>query len=122
MYYNNSRASEDDRTKSAQKLVELEKQFRASISDCMKDQDTTNEEEPSTDDSGVPLRVGSWTIAEERYARRIIKDFKAGILCNVQDGYSLKLLLSQWLRCTPQRIYRKFKKENSIGPVRLSDY
>ncbi|CAN0552720.1 unnamed protein product, partial [Ectocarpus sp. 12 AP-2014] len=53
------------------------------------------------------LRRGKWTPEEEKYANRLIQEFKAGLL-PLTDGTTLRTFLSIMLNCDPMRISKKF--------------
>jgi hypothetical protein len=52
-------------------------------------------------------RKGGWSTEEETYARSLIKAFQTGFL-SIEDGTSLRSLLSLKLRCNPMRVSKKF--------------
>ncbi|KAG9406179.1 hypothetical protein AC1031_002511 [Aphanomyces cochlioides] len=60
-------------------------------------------------------RWGKWTPEEEAYTNRLISDFSAGILPDVDNGTTMRSWLSTKLRCCPMRISKKFVGEQSIG-------
>eukprot|EP00934_Nitzschia_sp_Nitz4_P003184 Nitzschia sp. Nitz4//scaffold62_size106224//32147//33416//NITZ4_004348-RA/size106224-augustus-gene-0.88-mRNA-1//1//CDS//3329555832//3174//frame0 len=60
------------------------------------------------------LRRGKWTVEEEAYVARIIRDFNAGYL-KAPAGTTLRSYLSDKLQCDPMRITKKFTGEESIG-------
>ncbi|CAN0423772.1 unnamed protein product, partial [Ectocarpus fasciculatus] len=60
------------------------------------------------------LRRGKWTPEEEKYANRLIQEFKAGLL-PLTDGTTLRTFLSIMLNCDPMRISKKFVGSNCIG-------
>lgn len=64
--------------------------------------------------SSAPLRRGKWTLEEEEYAKRLIHEFKAGLL-PLTDGTTLRTFLSRLLNCDPMRISKKFVGSNCIG-------
>ncbi|KAF0693769.1 Aste57867_15268 [Aphanomyces stellatus] len=66
-------------------------------------------------DPKVPTRYGKWTKEEEAYTARLIHDFSAGILADVENGTTMRSWLSTKLRCCPMRISKKFVGEQSIG-------
>lgn len=61
-----------------------------------------------------PLRRGKWTVEEERFVKRIIRDFNNGTL-EAAPGTTLRNYLSEKLNCDPMRITKKFTGEASIG-------
>lgn len=60
------------------------------------------------------FRRGKWTREEEEYARQLIGYFEAGLL-PIEEGTSLRSLLSKLLKCDPMRITKKFTGLQSIG-------
>ncbi|RLO12707.1 hypothetical protein DYB28_003780 [Aphanomyces astaci] len=60
-------------------------------------------------------RWGKWTKEEETYTARLIADFTAGVLTDVDNGTTMRSWLSAKLRCCPMRISKKFVGEHSIG-------
>ncbi|RHY25376.1 hypothetical protein DYB32_008359 [Aphanomyces invadans] len=60
-------------------------------------------------------RWGKWTKEEEAYTARLIADFTAGLLTDVDNGTTMRSWLSAKLRCCPMRISKKFVGEHSIG-------
>mmetsp|Transcript_23428 Transcript_23428/g.30415 ORF Transcript_23428/g.30415 Transcript_23428/m.30415 type:complete len:403 (-) Transcript_23428:855-2063(-) len=62
-----------------------------------------------------PFRRGKWTAEEEMYAARLIEDFDAGILPNLNDGATLRAFLSKKLNCSAMRISKKFAGEKCLG-------
>jgi hypothetical protein len=95
---------------------------------------TTKDEEPPLEDScletepqtapdicaeGVPkttLRAGRWFPEEERYAARLIAEFKRGTL-PLPEKISLREFLSKIFHCHPMRITKKFEGNNMIGKI-----
>lgn len=63
-----------------------------------------------------PLRRGKWTIEEEEYVARAIKDFNNGYL-KAPPGATLRSYLSEKLNCDPMRITKKFTGDACIGKV-----
>ncbi|KAG5190616.1 hypothetical protein JKP88DRAFT_143084, partial [Tribonema minus] len=63
---------------------------------------------------GGELRRGKWTQEEDAYARRLIAEFKAGLL-PLTDGTTLRTFLSIMLNCDPMRISKKFTGAHCIG-------
>ena len=61
------------------------------------------------------LRAGRWFPEEERYAARLITEFKAGTL-PLQD-ITLREFLSLIFHCHPMRITKKFEGNNMIGKI-----
>eukprot|EP00629_Pelagomonadales_sp_RCC1024_P011163 CAMPEP_0119275982 /NCGR_PEP_ID=MMETSP1329-20130426/14658_1 /TAXON_ID=114041 /ORGANISM="Genus nov. species nov., Strain RCC1024" /LENGTH=58 /DNA_ID=CAMNT_0007276403 /DNA_START=107 /DNA_END=280 /DNA_ORIENTATION=- len=53
------------------------------------------------------LRRGKWTIEEEEYVERVIKDFNSGLL-DAAPGTTLRSYLADALACDPMRITKKF--------------
>ena len=64
----------------------------------------------------MALRRGKWSEKEERYADALIDAFKQGILEDVEEGCTLRTMMSVKLRCSPMRISKKYAKE-CIGKV-----
>jgi len=62
----------------------------------------------------VPLRRGKWTVEEEEYVARVIRDFNSGYL-NAPAGTTLRTYLSEKLHCDPMRITKKFTGDACIG-------
>ncbi|CAK4650032.1 hypothetical protein LEN26_016632 [Aphanomyces euteiches] len=60
-------------------------------------------------------RWGKWTKEEEAYTARLIADFTAGLLTDVENGTTMRAWLSTKLHCCPMRISKKFVGEHSIG-------
>ena len=60
------------------------------------------------------LRRGKWTVEEERYVERVIRDFNSGLL-PATPGTTLRNYLSEKLNCDPMRITKKFTGDASIG-------
>ena len=60
------------------------------------------------------LRRGKWTREEEEYANAVVKEFNSGYL-DAQPGTTLRIYLSEKLRCDPMRITKKFTGHDSIG-------
>ena len=50
---------------------------------------------------------------------QMVKYFKSGVL-PLNDGTTLRSLLSTQLHCVPMRITKKFSRDSSIGKVRDS--
>ena len=63
---------------------------------------------------GGGLRRGKWTVEEERYVERVIRDFNSGLL-HAAPGTTLRNYLSEKLNCDPMRITKKFTGDASIG-------
>ena len=63
-----------------------------------------------------PLRRGKWTMEEEEYVARAIKDFNSGYL-KAPPGATLRSYLSEKLNCDPMRITKKFTGDACIGKV-----
>jgi hypothetical protein len=61
------------------------------------------------------MRWGKWTKEEEAYTTRLIADFSAGLLTDVDNGTTMRCWLSIKLNCCPMRISKKFVGEQSIG-------
>ncbi|KAF0699799.1 Aste57867_9640 [Aphanomyces stellatus] len=74
---------------------------------------------PAADADTTPVvdkaRWGKWTPEEEAYTSRLIADFTAGVLTDVENGTTMRSWLSTKLRCCPMRISKKFVGEQSIG-------
>lgn len=62
----------------------------------------------------MPLRRGKWTLEEETYVARVIRDFNSGYL-NAPAGTTLRTYLSEKLHCDPMRITKKFTGDACIG-------
>ena len=62
----------------------------------------------------TPLRRGKWTVEEEEYVARVIRDFNTGHL-NAPAGTTLRTYLSEKLHCDPMRITKKFTGDSCIG-------
>lgn len=62
----------------------------------------------------APLRRGKWTVEEEDYVARVIRDFSNGTLA-VERGTTLRSFLSAKLHCDPMRITKKFTGDACIG-------
>jgi hypothetical protein len=60
------------------------------------------------------LRRGKWTQEEEAYTKRLISEFKRGVL-PLSDGTTLRTFLSRLLNCDPMRISKKFVGVSCIG-------
>lgn len=65
------------------------------------------------------LRRGKWTIEEETYVARVIKDFNSGYL-RAPAGTTLRTYLSDKLHCDPMRITKKFTGDACIGKVSVA--
>ena len=62
------------------------------------------------------LRRGKWTMEEEAYVIRMIRDFQLGYLKSTPStGTTLRTYLSQQLHCDPMRITKKFTGQACIG-------
>lgn len=68
----------------------------------------------------VPLRRGKWSVEEERYATRLIKEFQGGLIPGLPSGITLRSFLSQLLHCDPMRISKKFAGGKCIGKVMIA--
>ncbi|ETV96198.1 hypothetical protein H310_10392 [Aphanomyces invadans] len=75
---------------------------------------TTPVDQPAVPPKDKP-RWGKWTPEEEAYTSRLIADFTAGLLTDVENGTTMRSWLSTKLRCCPMRISKKFVGEQSIG-------
>ena len=64
--------------------------------------------------ASLPLRRGKWTVEEEDYVARVIRDFSNGTL-DVPAGTTLRSFLSAKLHCDPMRITKKFTGDACIG-------
>ncbi|KAL3804485.1 hypothetical protein HJC23_002524 [Cyclotella cryptica] len=62
------------------------------------------------------LRAGRWFPEEERYAARLIAEFKNGTL-PLPEKMSLREFLSKIFHCHPMRITKKFEGNNMIGKI-----
>lgn len=62
------------------------------------------------------LRRGKWTLEEEAYVARVIRDFNSGHLA-APAGTTLRTYLSEKLHCDPMRITKKFTGDACIGKV-----
>lgn len=60
------------------------------------------------------LRRGKWTLEEEAYVARVIRDFNSGHLA-APAGTTLRTYLSEKLHCDPMRITKKFTGDSCIG-------
>eukprot|EP00816_Leptocylindrus_hargravesii_P012336 CAMPEP_0196808182 /NCGR_PEP_ID=MMETSP1362-20130617/8171_1 /TAXON_ID=163516 /ORGANISM="Leptocylindrus danicus, Strain CCMP1856" /LENGTH=546 /DNA_ID=CAMNT_0042182417 /DNA_START=279 /DNA_END=1919 /DNA_ORIENTATION=+ len=60
------------------------------------------------------LRRGKWTLEEEAYVARVIRDFNSGHLA-APAGTTLRTYLSEKLHCDPMRITKKFTGDACIG-------
>lgn len=60
------------------------------------------------------LRRGKWTVEEETYVARVIRDFNNGFL-DAPAGTTLRTYLSDKLNCDPMRITKKFTGDSCIG-------
>ena len=72
---------------------------------------TTNK---STKSRKTSLRRGKWTVEEEAYVARVIRDFNYGYL-DAPAGTTLRTYLSDKLKCDPMRITKKFTGDACIG-------
>lgn len=54
------------------------------------------------------LRRGKWLPEEEDYAASLIEDFKLGLLQEVSDGSTLRVVLAKSLRCSAMRVSKKY--------------
>ena len=54
---------------------------------------------------------GTWTPEEDSYAKRLIRDFKCGILY-LPESKSLRAYLSESLNCNPMRVTKRYSKED----------
>lgn len=77
----------------------------------------------STDDNARPsssaaaqLRRGKWGEAEEQYAEAIVAAFRRGILCDANEGCTLRSYLAKKLACAPMRISKKYPG-GSVGKM-----
>ncbi|KAL7564853.1 hypothetical protein ACA910_001598 [Epithemia clementina (nom. ined.)] len=61
------------------------------------------------------LRRGKWTVEEQAYVARLIRDFQWGYLRDTPPGTTLRTYLSEQLGCDPMRITKKFTGEACIG-------
>lgn len=68
----------------------------------------------STPKQSQNLRRGKWTLEEEAYVARVIKDFNNGFL-DAPAGTTLRTFLSDKLSCDPMRITKKFTGDACIG-------
>ena len=57
---------------------------------------------------------GKWTVEEETYVARVIRDFNNGFL-DAPAGTTLRTYLSDKLNCDPMRITKKFTGDSCIG-------
>lgn len=62
------------------------------------------------------LRSGRWFPEEERYANRLVAEFRAGTL-PLSEKITLREFLSRVFHCQPMRITKKFEGINMIGKV-----
>ena len=71
-------------------------------------------EAPGEDAASAPaagaLRRGKWTKPEEHYAALVIDHFATGKLPGLTGGESLRLVLSDLLRCTRMRVTKKLSQ------------
>lgn len=65
------------------------------------------------------VRRGKWTLEEQAYADRLIRDFEAGLL-PLENGATLRAYLSKKLNCDPMRISKKFAGAKCLGKVRYT--
>ena len=65
------------------------------------------------------VRRGKWTLEEQAYADRLIRDFEAGLL-PLENGATLRAYLSKKLNCDPMRISKKFAGAKCLGKVRFT--
>ena len=65
------------------------------------------------------VRRGKWTMEEQAYAHRLIRDFEAGLL-PLENGATLRAFLSKKLNCDPMRISKKFAGSKCLGKVGAS--
>ena len=59
-------------------------------------------------------RSGKWIPEEEEYCNRLVEEFTEGLI-PLQEGVTLRSVLSRFLRCDPMRISKRFTGSNSIG-------
>lgn len=76
--------------------------------------DTVTSRSSALNSPQVPLRRGKWTVEEEEYVARVIRDFNTGYL-NAPAGTTLRTYLSEKLHCDPMRITKKFTGGSCIG-------
>ena len=62
----------------------------------------------------VALRRGKWPAEEEAFTSALVQAFQDGFL-PLDDGVTLRTLLSGQLHCAPMRITKKFAKNDSLG-------
>jgi hypothetical protein len=67
-------------------------------------------------DTTLP-RSGKWTVEEETFAFKLIREFEGGILQDCEEGCTLRSYLARKLNCAPMRISKKFAGK-CIGNVR----
>ena len=71
---------------------------------------------PQISAKSLRLRKGKWLPQEEVYAKLIIRDFRRGYLKRKPNSSTtLRVYLSEELRCEPMRITKKFAGDSSIG-------
>lgn len=75
---------------------------------------TTTSRTVSIKNKKPSLRRGKWTLEEEAYVARVIRDFNYGYL-NAPAGTTLRTYLSEKLKCDPMRITKKFTGDACIG-------
>lgn len=68
------------------------------------------------DASKSTLRTGRWFPEEERYAARLVTEFKNGTL-PIPEKITLREFLSLIFHCPPMRITKKFEGNNMIGKI-----
>ena len=59
-------------------------------------------------------RSGKWIPEEDEYCNRLVEEFTEGLI-PLQEGVTLRSVLSRFLRCDPMRISKRFTGSNSIG-------
>ena len=63
-----------------------------------------------------PRRRGKWTPEEDAYVKRLIYEFKRGVL-PLAHGTLLRSFLAELLNCEPMRISKKFVGTDCVGKV-----
>jgi hypothetical protein len=71
---------------------------------------------PFKNPNKLGLRSGRWFPEEERYANRLVAEFRAGNL-PLPEKITLREFLSRIFHCPPMRITKKFEGNNMIGKV-----
>ncbi|KAL7519333.1 hypothetical protein ACHAWX_004115, partial [Stephanocyclus meneghinianus] len=83
---------------------------------CLETETQTDPEISPKDVPKTTLRAGRWFPEEERYAARLIAEFKMGTL-PLPEKISLREFLSKIFHCHPMRITKKFEGNNMIGKI-----